>query len=300
MAQRSRDSASAKWTAGVLVGILTVVVIVLAWLAYRHVNPSAAEPTPAASASLGTITASPTPTATPTPTPTPEAAPVDLDAQRFLVVTGETSVWRATAGSCTDGTAPLVERSTDNGATFTDVTPTYLGIAQVASLDPFDAAQAEMVAGMGEGCEAQALRTFTGGDFWESYPDVLAGSTYVDFGDPSRVVTPDGAIDAPCAEAWGLRAQSGTVAVICEGGAFTRDGDGWAEISTTGAVVAVAIDGDGVAVASSTPDCVGVLVTSGAGAATCVADAPADGPVALATANGQLRLWAGDLLTTVG
>lgn len=297
MAQRSRDSAPAKWMAGVLVGVLAIAVAVLAWMAYRHVNPTESPtPAPSASTALGEITPTPTPTATPTPTPTVE--PVDLAAQRYLVVTGESSVWRAVAGSCSSDAAALVERSADNGATFTDVTPNYLGIRQVASLDPFDTAQAEMVAGMGEDCAPEALRTFTGGDFWESYDDVLAASTYVDPNDPARVVTPDGAIDAPCGQAWGLRSDGGTVALICEGAAYTLDGDTWSQLSHDGTAAALAVDGGTVYVAAEgAPDCGGLAVLRDGSPVLCAAEASA--PAALDVNGGQGMLWAGDTLVSV-
>lgn len=301
MATRIRDSVASRWIAGVLVGVLVVAVGVLAWMAYEHVSPSDATPSPTASSSLGPIT--PTTTPTPTPTPTPEANPVDLDAQRFLITAGESSVWRAVAGSCTGDAATVVERSTDNGGSFADVTPTYRGVTQVASLDPFDTAQAEMIVGVDAACDPQAMRTFTGGEFWEPYDEVLAASTYVSFEDAGTIATPDGAIDAPCGTAWGLRTSGAAMALICDDTAYRYDGD-WNALATDGSPVAVAFDGDTIRVATTgAASCAGILVStadSDAQQLGCAADAPTSGAVALATRGTQSVLWAGDELFTIG
>src|SRR3546814_11031113 len=99
-------------------------------------------------------------------------------------------MWRGIAGEC-GAAAPLIERSGDGGQSWEDVTPGYRGIGQVISLDSFAGTEAETVARMGAGCETQALRTFTQGEFWEPYPEVLAASRYADPAEIGR---------APCRE----------------------------------------------------------------------------------------------------
>src|SRR5690606_7419317 len=128
------------------------------------------------------------PTADPTASETPVApAPsYDRSEERFLVV-GDGVLWRGIAGAC--GSAePLLERSTDGAATWIDVTPEYLGIGQLSALNTFAGDQSEIVASMGETCDVQALRTFTQGQFWEPYPEVLAVSRYLEPTDATTVM----------------------------------------------------------------------------------------------------------------
>ncbi len=179
-------------------------------------------------------------------------------AERFLSA-GPGALWRATAGRCGE-TEPLLERSTDDGATWQDVTPRYLGIGQILSLDAFADTEAQMVALMGPGCELQALRTFTQGRFWEPYPDVLAASTYVDPADPATVVIAGAAASAPCPEPWGVRAASGTVGLICDGTAYERVDGTWMPVAE--GALAITADGAGVTAAAIRADCTGVWIAS--------------------------------------
>ena len=117
---------------------------------------------------------------------------------------GSGALWRGTAGAC-GGAAPTLERSRDGGDTWNDVTPRYLGIGQLLSVEAFAGSEAQIVARMGDDCELQALRTFTQGRFWESHPEALAASTYVDPADPTKVVIADADVTAPCATPWGAR-----------------------------------------------------------------------------------------------
>ena len=174
--------------------LLAAIVAVLAFAAYERARPAAPTGTmaPAPTFDLGVQT--------PTPTPTPTGDEVPPDRRRLLSI-GSAQWWRATAGAC-GGAAPLIERSSDGGATWTDVTPNYLGVAQVQTLDAFSSADAEVVAAT-VGCNAQALRTYTRGEFWESYPDVLAASRFVDPKDAASVRLPGGPVPAPCETAIG-------------------------------------------------------------------------------------------------
>ncbi|WP_460772505.1 hypothetical protein [Microbacterium sp. GXF7504] len=261
-------SGAVGWLAGVGVAVVAVIVVVLVVLALQHARgdgTTAASPRP-----VPTFTEA-TPTETPTPTPTPTQQPIAAPGagERFLAV-GDGAMWRATAGQC-GGPAPVIERSTDDGATWEDVTPTYRGIAQVLSLDPLAGDQAEMIARMGPACEVQALRTFTYGRFWEPYPDVLAASTYIDPANTGSVIRPDGAIEAPCTAAWGLRSQAGVVGLICDGTAYRLlDDDTWEALAPDAVAVAIADDkvvpvtaAQATAPAAAWPVADGLLVWSG-------------------------------------
>ena len=261
-------SAALPWLTGIGVAVIAVLVGLLVVLALQHARGDAAAPT--STRPLPAYDAE-----TPTPTPTAVAVPPPGAEERFLAV-GDGVLWRATAGAC-GGPAPVIERSTDDGATWQDVTPTYRGIAQVLTLDPFAGDQAEVVALVGAGCEVQALRTFTSGRFWEPYAEVLAASTYLDPVNAGMLVRPAGAVATPCEEPWGLRARAGTVALVCEGVAYRLDPSGWVALSGADAVA--------VAVA---PDAVSV-VTAGA----------AEAPAAAWPEDDGLLVWTGAQLRTI-
>ncbi|WP_243227305.1 hypothetical protein [Microbacterium sp. CIAB417] len=265
-------SITARWLAGVGVAVVAVVVVVLVVLALQHARGGdAADSTPRP---VPTFT-DPTPAETPTPTPTtpPVPAPPGAD-ERFLAV-GDGAMWRGTAGQC-DGPAPVIERSTDDGETWEDVTPTYRGITQLLSLEPLAGDQAEIIARVGPSCEMQALRTFTYGQFWEPYPDVLAASTYIDPTNPGSVIRPTGAVDAPCASAWGLRSAGDTVGLICDGTAYQLVDGAWQAVGTDAVAIAI-VDGEVV------------MVTS----------AEAQAPAATAATPEGLLAWSGDTMTTL-
>ncbi|MAP64007.1 MAG: hypothetical protein CMH34_09765 [Microbacterium sp.] len=300
---RTGTPTAAQWSAVALVVVLAIAVGALAYLAYDRANPTvdgqSAAPVP--TFSLGVETSSPTPTAT-----APEVGTVARADERFLSV-GAAAWWRATAGACGD-TEPLVERSDDAGQTWVDVTGRYRDIAAVASLDAFADTEAEMVVGVGEDCGTQGWRTFTQGAFWEPYDDlVLSAARYISPTDPAVVEQPAGPIDAPCAEARGLRASGETVALVCDAQAWVLDATGtsWTPISAAG-VGAVAIDGADVVVAGAAPDCEGVALTRYADAdpgrsspAGCAPEADPTGALAITPTADGIVLWSGDTLTTV-
>lgn len=283
------------WVAGALVGVLAVAVIVVSVLAIAHgreTAPTAETPRP-----VPTFTAARTPTPTPTASPAPAVADPGA-AERFLAV-GDGAMWRAVAGAC-NGPAPTLERSTDGGATWSDVTPRYRNIARIDRVDPFAGSQAEMVAAIAGGCQTQALRTFTGGQFWDPYPDVLAASTYIDPQNPASIVTPTGSVAAPCPQPYGLRgSRSSTIGVICDGTVYVLPAGGqWSALPVTGAA-AIAMSDSAVLVAHAAEGCAGTQVDSvpvagGAGAVVgCAAAADPQTPLALAATGTTVTLWAG-------
>ncbi len=287
-----RERRRTRWLTGALVAVLAVAVILLSVLAIVRTE-RAAESVTTTPRPVPSITISPTTSPSPSASAAPAAPAATLPgaAERFLSV-GPGALWRATAGRCGE-TEPLLERSTDDGATWQDVTPRYLGIGQILSLEAFADTEAQMVALTGPGCELQALRTFTQGRFWEPYPDVLAASTYVDPADPATVVVAGSTVSAPCPEPWGVRAASGTVGLICDGTAYERIDGTWVPVAE--GALAITADAAGVTVAAIRADCAGVWVAF-PGSGSCVPVARPDPPVALTA--GMLWSAAGDLLPT--
>ena len=292
-------TSAARWGA---VGLLVVAALGVGTLvaqAYEHASPI---PHSGAAAPVPTFTLG---VQTPTPTPTPTRV-FDRTAERFLAVgtgAGSNVWWRGVAGAC-GGTAPVVERSTDGGETWTNVTPP--DAAQLASIEPFDQTEADLVVGGGATCEPQALRTFTQGEFWEPSADVLATSSFITPGDPATVGTPAGQIAAPCAHAQGMRAVGYQRAIVCEGVAYaSNDGGTWLALLAPDAV-AVAIDGDGVLVAHVADGCAGLTLTryasadnAGPAPARCAEGIDVALPSAIASASGGTIVWSNDAVILV-
>lgn len=295
-----RGSRAATWLAILAVVVVGVGVVVLSVMAFDRANP---DTPPGSAAPVPTFTLG-VQTQTPTPEPEPERPAFDRPAERFLA-TATGTLWRATAGSC-PGIEPLIERSNDDGASWTDVTPRYLGIGQVGSLDGLAVDAAEAIAAMGGGCEPQALRSYTNGEFWASYPDVLALSRYVDFADPAVVQMPGGAVAAPCEVAHGLRALRERVTLVCDGAAFVWRDAAWTALPGEGAV-AVAIAGTDVVTAHVTVECAGLTLTRFADGdpeagspAGCAEGTDAAAPAAIVVAGSRILVWSGDSLVSVG
>lgn len=289
---------SAKWVAGGSVVVLAIVAVVLVVLAMQRVSGAdAPEHTAAPVPTFGADTSA---TPSPTPEPTSSAASLyDRSQERFLSI-GSGVMWRGVAGACASA-EPLLERSTDGGETWTDVTPRYLEIGSLSAVSAFAGAEGEIIASMGAECEVQALRTFTQGQFWAPYPDVLAASTYVDPTDAGSIMRPGGPVAAPCNDARRLRSAGGLTALVCEGVAYVLGADAaWQPLSTD-SVTALAVSDGGVIVSHRTASCTGLTVTSFEDATNatieelgCLEVTDPAAPTALIVTDDTLFAWSGD------
>ena len=286
----------ARWVAVAGVAALTIVVVVLAALALqrsRGEEDAAANPVP--SFTLGVTT--PSPTLTPTPEANPDAQ-ASRPEERFLSA-GSEVWWRGVAGEC-GVTEPLVERSDDGGATWTDVTPRYLGISQVMGISAFSPIDAEVIAAVGPTCEVQALRTYTDGQFWEPYPEILAAASYLETIDSTILVSAEERLPPPCPNAHGFRTSGDVAALICDGSVWLRIGEEWV-VSAVNDVSALDIAAPDVWVAFRDESCEGLAVSrvmampgSIAQPTGCVQGADRAAAAALTVLNGTVLLWAGD------
>lgn len=290
----------ARWGAVAVLGVAALGVGALVAQAYQHATPvpHSGQAAPVPTFTLGVQTP------TPTPTPTPV---IDRAAERFLTVgtgIGANVWWRGVAGAC-GGPPPVVERSTDGGATWTNVTPP--DAAQLASIEAFDQTEADLVVGVGANCEPQALRTFTQGQFWESNPDVLAASSFVALADPATVATPAWPVAAPCAQAHSLRTGGDLAALVCDGTAYVADAGGtWVALPAPEAAT-VAIEADTVLVAHADDACAGLALTryavggqSQLAPPACTDLEAATAPSAIAAAESGPYVWSADTVTAVG
>jgi hypothetical protein len=302
MARRSRGiSTSARWLAGAAVAVLAIAAIVLTVAAIERVRPEPVAVTPIPTFSFGSQTRPTTPTPSTTPTSSAPVPSTSAAEQRFLSA-GSGGIWRATAGAC-NGPSPVVERSVDGGQTWTDVTPVYKGIRQVISLSSFAGTEAEMIAAVGPNCDVQALRTFTQGEFWDSYADVLRTSTYRSLGNTAELQTPAGLRAAPCSDPRGIRATGDTIALICHGIGQVSVGSGWRDL---GPATAVALTADAVLVGTTVDGCDGLALlritstVSSAQSLGCADGTDLSAPTAIASDATSLWVWSADWVSRIG
>lgn len=301
MARRHLDASPAARALSVVgVAALTLAVVALVALALQQDR----SPQTAGEATAGPVPSfsfpgeGSSPSATPTASPS-IAAPSAGASERFLARSAEGVLWRATAGAC-GAVEPVVERSADDGASWSDVTPRYRGISQVRSLSGFGAADAEMIVDLA-GCEPQLLRTFTQGRFWELYPDLLARATYPGGSGPVALTTPAGEVALPCATPSSVRVGSQQTALICDGVPQSRVGTGTFAALPVDRAVALDVLGRATAVAriddAACPDGVALSWIDAAGEvspAGCVTGVDTAEPVAIAAFDDELIVWAGE------
>ena len=281
--------------AGVVAAAVVALVLVAAALLRDDAATSAdSAPPPAFD------TSAPPQTKTSSPTPTPPT--LDRAKERFFAVAPD-ALWRATAGEC-GKTEPKVERSTDRGQTWTDVTPHYRDIAQVASLDQIAAHAASMVTEVGADCTPTGMRTFTDGKFWEPYAGSIDPARYLSFTDASKVVSPGDDYAAPCPDAHSLRASGDLVAVVCDAVADVRVGDDWTALSVSNVAALGIYRGDLYVAHTGAEGCDGIAVTRFAGGdaaasadAGCAAHVIKSGQIAIGPSSLGTFVWSGDDVT---
>lgn len=275
---------------GVVAVVTAAAAIALSLLALDHVQSR----TPDGPAGAVPTFAPATPSSSPSGTDIASTTPYEPATQRFIAV-GDGVLWRGTAGAC-GGPAPSLERSADDGETWTNVLPEYLGIGQLLALDAFAGSQAEIVAGMGADCEVQLLRTFTQGEFWASYPDALARSVYVDVSDPRLIVASGSPIEGPCGEAHGLRRWGGSIAIVCEETAYVLGEQTWTPLDGPD-VLAIAPDAEDLVLARISDACEGIALSRFAvgGPSVDAGCVEASAPVlAISLTSESIILWTGD------
>ncbi len=301
------SSTPGRWLTSAAVFLIGVAAITLTVLALQHVQrtPEVRASAPVASAAPTTHTApsrAPSATSPAAPEDSNSAPPIDPAKERFLITSGST-LWRGVAGQC-GTTEPLVERSADAGRTWVDVTPRYLAIGQLLGLAPFAAGEAEIVAMVGERCEVQALRTFTQGEFWESYPEALKTADYLDPNADESIVGVGGRAPAPCPDASGLKTTGTAAAVVCLGEAHVLRGAEWSALPER-AVAAVGFDGDTVVVVHAAEGCDGAAISRTAQDGTnaslieCVDSATPPSSAAITIYDASVIFWWRDMVHRV-
>lgn len=214
---------------------------------------------------------------------------------RFLTAVSETTAWRATPGSC-DGEPPVIERTTDGGETWQPLDVSVDGVRQVLALQASSEKYVAMVALVGSSCEVADLRSFTSGNFWETFAAGSERLPYVDPSDPGQVFVDGVALAVPCDF---LQIARGTsLAGLCDRGVQSKNQAEWNFIEVPGAL-ALAADEDGlVAATTGSEDCKGIaVVTIEHGHSEmigCLTSESHPETVSVAKTGDTLWLWSGD------
>jgi hypothetical protein len=252
---------------------------------------------------IPTFTSVPSPGATPSATPTTAATPAaasEAAPARFLSVVSPTQAWRATAGSCS-GPDPVIERTTDAGASWTPASISSYGVHRVDGLAA-GTAKTSIVAGVGASCTDAALSSYTSGQFWA--PDasgLVAGSVTQD----GRIRLGASTLSSPCAHPQRVVAGPSNDAVLCEGVLVAKQGAGnWVTVPVAG-LSAVVLDGSGYTLAiTGAAGCSGVEIATLPGAGLAPTSAPTRvgcvplktlaGGIAIGRRANAVWLWSGE------
>jgi hypothetical protein len=113
----------------------------------------------------------------------------------------------------------------------------------VLSIESLTPDEATIIALEGSSCTATVMATYTGGAFWQSYPDRLAGELYFDPATPAIVNVRGTAIAGPCSAMDQVVETSTGLVALCTEGLFVYSNatTTWALLSAVPALV-VSVD----------------------------------------------------------
>jgi hypothetical protein len=150
-------------------------------------------------------------------TPTPSSGEVKEAGQvRFLSAASALFAIRAEAGDC-GRLAPELAVTEDQGLNWAPLTlPAEYEIGQVLSVEAVDANQIDLIVLAGANCDVNVLTSFTGGQFWEFYPERLTEASYFDPKFPTEVTIQGAAVPSPCEIPRQLAAEGDEIALRCD------------------------------------------------------------------------------------
>lgn len=283
--------------------VLACVAAVLVYFALRPAPvPDAGETPPGEP--VPSVTSGALPIATAPSEPAPSAGAQTASGLFLDAVDGQVAA-RASAGSCT-GSAPSVETTGDGGETWTArPLQTSDDVRQILSLEMVDADQIDLVVLVGPDCSPNLLSTFTGGQFWQLYPDRLSAQSYLVPGDSAQIVIAGASVANPCAAPLELAVSDGSAAVHCADitAIATTSPAGWLPVTASGLYAAAWSSSQSASTllggVLNPAACDGLQITSFASdgsdfAGTALGCAPSGSDpaaTALGTGGGAIWLW---------
>ncbi|MCS5713728.1 hypothetical protein NVV95_04080 [Herbiconiux sp. CPCC 205716] len=247
----------------------------------------------------------PAPSPNSSPSPGADSAPTDPPpAPYYLDSSQSPELFRATRGQC-GSVSPVLDVSQDGGATWVGATFGTLEVGQILSVDVVDADQTDIVAALLPDCRISLISTFTGGQYWESYPERLAEGTFVDPLDSSKIDVGGAAVATPCTAVTQVVQRLVNIAVNCMEGVFHATVDDgvvgvWEPVIDEQAATIAYDYGSGglVAVVSDDADCDGLgLRKYGVGPQRAVVEASdclpevASKPIGITSEGSAVKAW---------
>jgi hypothetical protein len=229
----------------VLIALLVVADVVLITLAVRrgHGGP--------------VVASDGAPLSAPSTTGPPPTQPPDDGAGQTLLAASESIVLRATAGSCKTGDPPVLELSTDSGATFKPAAQ-RLAVAQVLRV-VVDSPTDLWFVGTDDACTPSIWQSDGAGTGWSQSAGSAGAWHMVPAADSSGVHAPPGRVHVGCPVASLSPIDRQTARVLCTSGTVLGTTDGarnWVTLGHLNAAQVMDYDSpeSGVAL-GSTPSC---------------------------------------------
>lgn len=255
MSPRRSSQSTGGLVVTLIVGVLAVTAVLLAVFALRvPSSPDAGEvPGPIPTWGGGEAYSTPTPTSS-------RAEAAANPSPQFLSMYDQSSGIRATAGSCA-GAPPVVQRTADGGVTWTSVTFEGMDVRQVLGLNYVSESQIDVIAAVA-GCAPTVVSSFTGGEFWQAYPERIGSATFVQPIDPSTIRVQGADVAAPCTVR-AVQLVSQSLAALCsDGSVIIRSAASWIRLDTSPVLAMAPFGATSIAVAASSPSCASVLIRS--------------------------------------
>ena len=229
----------------------------------------------------------------PEPTPSETSAPpVPVAAVFLTAVDGQTALF-ARAGDCRSA-PPEILATTDGGGSWVAYNGSQVGLGQVVSLQLQSDTIALTVFRTAGTCELSGGRSFTGGQFWEEYPELPMIESYLDPADPRTVVIDGQAVPSPCAHPIQVAEGGDSDVVLCDGGDVHEFIDGgWTVTNVPGAYAMGIASGSAIFAVDAAAGCDGVqlraalrpLSAGGLEDRACLSTDPQPGTTALSVAD---------------
>ncbi|MFB2599459.1 hypothetical protein ACEXQE_16830 [Herbiconiux sp. P17] len=245
-------------------------------------------------------------------TPAPQPSSITPQASTTKIIMGTSSVGvRSSSEPCEQGDPPVIEVSSDGGASWSPapIEPDA-AVFEVLGGQVVGEDQIDLVVRTGPQCALNVLTSYTGGQFWQLYPERISEQSFVDRLSPSTVTIKGRQVPSPCSAPLQIVDSGAEPVVRCVEGLF-----GYSADSATWHVIAP-IDSQSVAVSGSVAfaantgvqGCDGVSLQKIALDGTSVQGEPlacvrADQPqpsVSITAVGSELWLWSDDSIVVSG
>jgi hypothetical protein len=288
-----------RWGIALLVAFVALDLVLVA-LAVRHTSQAPPPaPAPAARSEADPSDIGSDAGSSPSPSASAASTPAGRSAQPVLAVTSDGTVVRATRGSCSDGTAPVVDVSQQRGRGLTS--GSVHGLSQTLRVVA-DSDTDLSIVGLDSACDVATFTSSDGGGSWSSR-DGAAGLWRPSPAPRKAVVySPRGRYRTPCSPKALAPVDGGVARLLCRDGRVsgTSDaGSSWLTLGQLDGAVAMSFEtpGDGVAVAEQS-DCDAAVMRTSDGGASWVEVSCLEGgaPRAVTSAGDTVLAQVGDRL----